>query len=201
MKTVSRSKCFTLPLPSLHILFLFKLTNFITVCLNNHCLLMAKCYSLSYLFSCTPYYIIEGWGLLKFPRDRLIIQASSVALRLWIFKWSCDWQGLHKDKANPAAIPPPFLHSSSHFSISCYFSLSSWPCTLLPLSCICSKQAVQQKKLVTCMPKGFINLCAFKPPEQVESEQPRICSRIIFLKISNSLFKALLGIFIALFLI
>lgn len=35
-----------------------------------------------------------------------IIQASSFASIFWIFKWMCDWQGLHKNKSNSAVIPP-----------------------------------------------------------------------------------------------
>lgn len=59
---ISRRKCLALPLPSLHIFFL--LTNFITGCLDTHCLLMTKCFNLPYLFSFTSYDIIGGWGLL-----------------------------------------------------------------------------------------------------------------------------------------
>lgn len=37
------------------------------------------------------------------------IQASSVALRQWIFKWICDWHDIHKNESNPAVFSPPLI--------------------------------------------------------------------------------------------
>lgn len=76
-----------------------------------------------------------------------------------------------KNKSNPAVFPSPLFFPLHNFVFPVIFIALCFPCALFLRSCVLSEQATPQKNLVMWTPKRLINLCAYKPPEQLKSEQ------------------------------